>query len=241
MNRRIVNIIGALLLVSPLLAEPTVRIVKLHGDVRVRRGLEEAWSPAGVGMPLKPLDTIFSGEASEVVLALEDQSRFILGGNAVLDIGDLRRITERQLFLFLMSQKVSRIAAPDSASAIHITNVSVVRGSQKQIQAEPSLQVDTQGWIREKNGARALLEADYYTNAIVKFYKIMQRYPAVRDKGEIHWYLGQAFEALKETGRAVDAYQTALEQVNDSSLASQPAAERKTLIEAALRRLKSNS
>ena len=241
MNKWIINILGGLLIGLPLLAEPAVRIAGIRGDVRVRRGLEESWSAAGVGMQLKPLDTIFSGEASEVVLLLEDGTRFTLGGNAVLDVGDLRRITERQMFLFLMSQKVGRIAAPDSASKIHIANVSVVRGSQKQVNPESSANSDPQSWIREKNGAKALLEADLFTNAVVKSHKILQRYPAVLDRGEIQCLLGKAFESLKETGRAVDAYQAALEQVNDCSDASPTMTECKLRIEAALRRLKSGS
>jgi hypothetical protein len=240
MNKRIFNLLGGLLIAVPLLSEPAVRIASVRGDVRVRRGLEEAWFPAGAGMLLKPLDSVFAGEASEAVLLLEDGTRFSLGGNAVLDVSDLRRITERQMFLFLMSQKVERLAATDSSAAIHIVNVSVVRGSQKQASPEPAPQADVRGWTLEKNGAKALLDADYCTNAVVKFYKILQRHPDVRDGGEIHWLLGRAFEALKETGRAADAYRTALDQTNDGTLKPSETAERRAWLEAALRRLKSS-
>jgi len=244
MNRHIIRMIGWLLLALPLFSQPVsnesnVRIVRLHGDVRVRSGLDEAWTAAGLGMQLKPLDSVFAGEASEVVLVLGDETRFVLGGNAVLDIGDLRRITERQLFLFLMSQKVGRIAAHDSSTTIRIANVSVVRGSQKQIQAEPLPLPDAQGWVREKNGAKALFDAGYYANAVVKFYTVLRRHPGVPDRGEIHLYLGQAFESLNETGCALDAYQTALDRVNAGPEMPKQLVERKAQIEAALLRLKS--
>jgi hypothetical protein len=241
MNRWKVILLGGLFFVLPLFSESMVRIVAVRGEVRVRRSLEETWSPAGAGTMLKPLDTVFSGEASEAVLLLEDGTRFTLGGNAVLDVSDLRRITERQMFLFLMSQKVERLSATDSSSAIRIVNVSVVRGSQKQASTEPAPLSDVRGWTREKNGAKALLDADYCTNAVVKFYKILQRHPDLKDGGEIHWCLGRAFEALKETGRAADAYRTALDRVNDGALKPSEIAERKARIEAALQQLKSSS
>jgi hypothetical protein len=233
--------IGTLATVLSLFsAEDAVRIVRLYGDVQIRRGMEETWSPAGTGMTLKPLDTIFAGEASEAVLALEDGTRFTLGGNAVLDAGDLRRVTERQMFLFLMSQKVGRMTAPDSASPIHIANVSVVRGSDMRAGAGLPSANDERGWMREKNGARALFEAGLTTNTVVKLHKIMQRYPSIEDKGEIQFALGQAFEALNETGRAVDAYSAALEALNRDVETAKPGFERKSKIETALRRLKSN-
>lgn len=243
MNRRIIWIIGWLLPALSLIAQPVstgsdVRIVRVRGDVQVRRGMEENWSPAGTGMELKPLDTIFAGEASEAVLLLEDSARFILRNNSVLDAGDLRRITERQMFLFLMSRKIGRITASDSGSGtpIRITNVSVVRGADKSDSTMPSAAADLSNWVREKNGARALFEAGYATNTVVKLNKIIQRYPSLSDGGEIQFGLGQAFETLNETGRAIDAYHTALEQA-DAGADAPRIAERKARIEAAIKRL----
>jgi tetratricopeptide (TPR) repeat protein len=214
-----------------------VQIEKIKGDIRIRRGLDETWSAARIGLTLKSMDTILSGEASEVILLLDDGSRFRLGGNAILDVSDLHRITERQLFLYLMSQKVENLNNPDSSSAIHITNVSVVRGTQKRFEGEGIRPVGNMDWIRETNGAKALFTAGYFTNAIVKFYKILERYPSVNDEGEVYYYVGQSFEALKEKGRAIDAYQNALTRLNDSESSGEK--ERKNVQEA-LNRLKSD-
>jgi len=228
-----------ILMVSIQVMAFTVHIRQMEGDVRIRRGLEETWMPAEIGMILKSMDTIFSGEASKVVMELEDQSTFTLGGNAILDISDLRRVTERQLFLFLMSQKVEGLNVPESPEKIHITNVSVVRGSKKQAEPIHVPLLKKRDWSLEANGARALMTASYYANAVVKFYKILNRYPSLEDQGEIHFCLGQAFESLKESGRARDAYQTALERIKDSN-GLQEVIERKAKIRAALDRLTSD-
>jgi hypothetical protein len=241
MKKRFIYIIIIVMAALRLFAaEDSIRIVGLYGDVKVRRGLDETWSAAEIGMLLGPMDTIFSGEVSEVILLLEDGTRFTLGGNAVLDAGDLHRITERQMFLFLMSQKVGRMAVPDSASSIHIANVSVVRGSDKRAEAGPAPVANERGWVPEKNGAMSLFEAGYVTNTVVKLHKISQRYPSIEDRGEIQFMLGQAFEALNEPGRAFDAYQKALDAVNRGSEMTRYAPDRKAKIEAAMRRLKSS-
>lgn len=233
--RLLIKICIGLILVNQVKAAD-VQIEKIEGDVMIRRGLEEIWSAARVGLILKPMDTILSGEASEVTLILEDSSRFQMGGNAILDISDLRRITERQLFLYLMSQKVENLSMPDSSSRIHITNVSVVRGTQKKLKEQAAKPVGNLNLIRETNGAKALFNAGYYTNAIIKLYKILERYPSMNDPDELYFTIGQSFEALEENGRAYDAYQNALKQLEDSK--SSRVIERRNQVQDALNRLK---
>ena len=235
--RVFIHICVGLILVNQVKATD-VQIGKIEGDIRIRRGLEEIWSAARIGLILKPMDTILSGEASEVILILEDSSRFRLGGNAILDISDLRRISERQLFLYLMSQKVENLSVPDSSSRIHITNVSVVRGTQKMLKEQAAKPTGNMDLIRETNGAKALFNAGYYTNAIIKFYQILERYPSMDDPAELYFIIGQSFEALKENGRAFDAYQNALKRLEDSK--SSHAIERRNKIQDALNRLKSD-
>ena len=81
------------------------KVIKMRGEVKVRKGLNEDWDRAVIGMLLRDVDTILTLESAEVVLLLESGDTFTLGSNAVVDIGDLRKISERQLFLFLVSKK----------------------------------------------------------------------------------------------------------------------------------------
>ncbi|MDM7924628.1 MAG: hypothetical protein QUS35_01255 [bacterium] len=244
MNRMIAWIFAGLSVVSCPTAGSAVRIETVSGDVRVRRGLEENWSKARPGLPLEALDTVWSGEASGTVLLLEDGTRFTLGGNAILDIGDLRRVTERQMFLFLMSRKVEGLAASDSSRPIRIANVSVVRGANRgeRTDADAGGRAGRAEWVREKNGAQALSDAGLTPNAVIRLCRILERYPGLQDGGEIHWMLGRAFETLNQPGRAMDAYRTALERIDSLNEDDRPrAGERRARIEAAMGRLKTRS
>lgn len=202
---RIAVILGCVFLYG--LAAGDVRIKSLRGTVRIRRGLEETWTRASTGTRLDEIDTIMTEEASRVVLELEGGATFTMTSYSILDVSDLRRITERELFLYLMSQKVSRIERKNR-SPLRIQNVNVARAERKSVESEeasssagPSLRE----W--EINGARALHSQEYHTNAIVKFHKILDKYPEADDAGRLYFYLGSSFEAIDERGRAIDAYQ----------------------------------
>lgn len=195
------------------------KILRLSGEVKIRRGIEEVWHPAAVEMILKEIDTITTGEGGEVLLQIDEGPTFRLGANAILDITDLKKITEQELFIFLTRQKVDQLKPGKGRRPLRTGNVSAVHGEDKS-QAETRPEDGGIPWEPEKNGAKALLEQAYYTNAILKFHKIAQRYPAIEKCREFHCYLGSAFEALKEPGQAIDAYEAALDAENDGNCGS---------------------
>ena len=197
-------------------SKPGAKIISLSGEVKVRRGVNETWQPARIGMLLEDIDSILTGEASTVLLQTQQGNHFKLGGNAILDIADLRRITRKELFLYLMSEKVHRIEPRKEKTPLRIGNVSVVHGvrpeTRKANRAVLGGQFDS--WRREVNGAKALLSQKLYPNTILKLRRIREKYAHVRDCGESQLYLGQAFEALEMHGQALDAYQAVLAEIN---------------------------
>jgi len=188
-------------------------ISTLNGDVRVRRGLEETWQPASRGMELDDMDTILTLEGS---VELEfDHKTFFMGSHSILDIGDLRDISRREMFLFLMAQKVNNIP-PRSSDSMRISNASTVHGSKKSADTGQADESDAK-WRREYNAAMAMYDQEFYTNSVVKLHKIRTRYSQVPDCGKIDFLLGKSFEQLDEVGQAVDAYQRAIQNACDAS------------------------
>ena len=202
------------------------KVTKISGDVKVRRGVEEAWQNASVGMLLDDIDTILTGASGEVVLQTGDGVAFKLRSSAVLDISDLRKITRQEMFIYLMSKKVQKIEPSTGTPKLRIGNVSVVHGESKA--APDSSLADRSNpdfWKQEKNGAIALLDQHYYPNSIIKIHKILDKYGAVPDGGELHFYLGKSFEQIDSPGQAIDAYQAAIQRHDEqqnSSLDAKP-------------------
>ncbi|MFQ5633367.1 MAG: tol-pal system YbgF family protein, partial [bacterium] len=184
------------------------KIVKMSGEVKVRKGLDENWSAAHIGMLLDDIDTILTLEASIVVLKLQSGETFRLASNAIVDIGDLRKITERELFLFLMSQKMDKMKPNDEKAKLRITNVSVVRAANKATKSKTGSRttIENRQWLQEMNGAKAMYFQSFYPNAIMKLHKILQKNPDMEQCCEIFFYLAKSYEEIDKPGRALQAY-----------------------------------
>ena len=188
-----------------------VEIRSIKGDVKVRRGVEENWQKAESGMLLEEIDTIQTGEKSEVILKIESGKNFKLGGNAQIDINDLRKVTEKEMQLYLMSKKIGKIKPRTQKTPLRVGNVSVVHGAKAETQSAPVNNFEETSCKKETNGAKALFDFEYFTNTVIKLNKILSRYSAQDDCGEIHFYLGRSFEALNKNGQAIDAYQIVID------------------------------
>ena len=229
-------IIGA----QVVFADATIRSVA--GEVKIRRGVEETWQPAAVGMVLKDMDTILTGRDGIVSLSFSANRTFRLGNNSMLDIVELREISEKELFLFLMSRKVEKIEPGPGKTRLRIGNVSVVHGEAKAKPGAANENFDSANFlIQEKNGARALFEQELYPNAIIKYHKILGKYNQVNDCGEIYFYLGKAFEAMSQPGQAIDAFEEAIDQSQDQGCNSANSIKRVSEAGRAIKRLRSKS
>lgn len=207
----ILIIIG--MLVNSLQAD--VKILEAKGNVMVRFGIEETWHKAQIGSILKNIDSILSGENGLVTLELEDGTQFKLGPNAVLDVIDIRKIQQRELFMYLMSQKIDQLDTKEENTPVKVGNVSIVHGDSKQEKNTVKSDIVQEDWyLFEINGALALYDHQYYPNTIIKCIKIQNKYDPERDLGKIDFYIGKSFEALKDKGQAQDAYKHALDEYN---------------------------
>lgn len=187
------------------------RVIKMSGEVKVRRGVEEFWQPASLGVFLKNIDTILTGENGEVLLEIQGGYHFHLGPNSILDIADMRKISEQELFLYLMREKVSKVEKRTQKTPIRIGNVSVVHGSYQDTVKEEISGISDELRERVKNGIRALFTQEFYPNTILKIHDMINNYHPSDDCGELHYYLGSSFEALNKPGQAMESYEAAIE------------------------------
>ena len=197
-------------------AEGGAVITRAKGDVKVRYGMDEAWKTASAGLKLKDIDTILTGEGAEVTLRMPDGKIFTMGRNSILDIGDLRKIVKKELFLYLVSNKIQKITPASKKTKLQIGTVSVVRAEQKSetVAAPVNIQPEAHK-IREINGALALYKQQYYPNTIIKLHKVMRKYGDKDDCGRLHFYMGKSFKEMDMDGQAADSFQAAVDSYKE--------------------------
>jgi len=184
-------------------------IVELSGSVKIRRGMDEEWVGAARQMILRDIDTILTGENGSVVLSLDDERQFTLESNSILDIADLRDITQKELFLFLMRQKIEKLEKRDAPAQLKLGKVSVVHGTKSEDKVILSTSEDL--WTKESNGVHALFTHELYSNVVMKSISILQRYPDQHGCTDLYFKLASSFEALDKKDQAEINYRRALE------------------------------
>jgi hypothetical protein len=189
-----------------------VKIVKMSGEAKIRHGVDELWQPASLGIFLKDIDSILTGEKGEVILQVEEGRQFHLGPNSLLDIADLREISEQELFLYLMKSKLGKVEKRNGKTPLRIGNVSVVHGTYQDTAQQELLLPSPESEEQLKNGIRALFTQHYYPNTILKINKTIQDQNIPDQCGELHYYLGSSFEKLDKPGQAIDAFEKAIQQ-----------------------------
>jgi len=189
-----------------------VKIIKISGEVKIRHGVEEFWQPASLGIFLKDIDSILTGERGEVTLQINEARQFNLGPNTLLDIADLREISEQELFLYLMKSKLGKVEKRNGKTPLRIGNVSVVHGAYQDTTQQELTQLSPKSEEQLKNGIRALYTQHYYPNTILKINKTIEDQNIPDQCGELHYYLGSSFEKLDKPGQAIDAFEKAVQQ-----------------------------
>ena len=188
-----------------------VKIIEVRGEVNIRHGVEESWQPALPGILLEDIDSILSGKNGRAVLETTAGRRFELSPNSQIDIADLRRLSDQELFLHLMKEKLNKIGSRPEKTPIKVGTVSAVHGS-SQDSVETSLAgekvVDPEPIL---NGIRDLFNQKYYPNSILKIHRFLNLYNSGSDCGELYYYLGYSFEELQQPGQAMEAYRNSIQ------------------------------
>ena len=207
--RKITMLIISIFLIVPVISlTQEVLIVQIHGNVKIRRGVSEEWISARRNMFLRRVDSIISEGNSWVELRIDENEIFKLTQEAILDICDLKRISEDELFLMLMDQKLSRCGKEEKE--LKVSDVSIPRGKVGIEMKHGQNKIDQKIFsLRLFNGIKSLYDNGYFTNTIAGLKKFLTRktYREGDHGDDAQLYLAKSFEALKWYGRAIAAYQ----------------------------------
>jgi len=188
-----------------------IKIIEVKGEVHIRQGVEETWQSATPGLLLEDIDSILSGKNGKAVLETANGGRFELSPNSQIDIADLRQLSNEDLFLHLMKEKLKKIGPRPEKTPLRVGTVSAVHGSlQDSVQNASTIEkgADPEPLL---NGVRDLFTQNYYPNTILKIHLLLNSYHFSQDCGELYYYLGYSFEKLEQPGQAMEAYRNSIQ------------------------------
>jgi hypothetical protein len=185
-------------------------VQRLQGDVVVRHGVTETWTHVAVGDVLRPDDTMKTGKKGSAVLSTPVTTtggikRIALPPEVIVDLSDVRELTQEELMLKLTMEKVRASSYQWKNDELHIPNASVVHGENRSASA-PLTDNDLQSGILQWNGARVLFDNGFYSTCALKAMELFRLYPVVGAKVENHMMAAEALEKANLRGEALSEY-----------------------------------
>ena len=186
-------------------AGQTIAVRKLHGDVRVRHGVAESWNSVAVGDVLKPDDTIKTGEKASALLVVDAGKRIALPAEVIVDVSDIRNLSQEELMLKLAMEKVRASSYQWKNDEMHIPNAPIMHGANRD-QVVPLTENEVGVGRFEWNGAKVLFDNGYYSTSALKAMDVLRRYPPLGEEFGRRLLVAEALEKANLRGEALNEY-----------------------------------
>jgi len=188
-----------------------ITVQHVQGEVSVRHGVTEEWMPVTPGSALKPDDSMRTGTkgAAVLIVAAPDASappkRVTLPPEVIVDLADVRELSQEELMLKLTMEKVRASSYQWKDDDLRIPNAGVVHGNDRE--SEPA---HTTGRVEtgkmQLNGTRVLFENGYTSTGILKALEVFRLYPPLAASFENRMMVAEAMERASLRGEALNEY-----------------------------------
>ncbi len=211
---------GVLLAVSVAAQAGSITIQKTSGDVAVRHGVTEVWTAVAPGDVLRPNDSMRTGKnGSATLLVQEGQDsalrRMALPPDVIVDLSDVRELTQDELMLKLTMQKVRATPVRSPGGDPRISDAAVMHGTDASRQ--PAIaENDPQVGRSLLNGAKVLLDNGFSATAVLRTLEVFRLFPTLAGIIDNRMALAGAMEKASLKGEAVAEY-NAIRQMNGLS------------------------
>jgi hypothetical protein len=191
-----------------------IMIEKISGDVSVRHGVTEVWTKAAPGDLLRPDDTMKTGKKGRAILvatssadASSAHKRIDFPGDVIVDISDIRDLSQEELMLKLTMEKVRASSYQWKQDDLKIPNAPVIHGEDKGSAAALKENSVATG-VMELNGARVLFDNGFYATCALKTMEVFREFPPLAGEFHNRMLVAQALEKANLRGEALSEYAT---------------------------------
>jgi hypothetical protein len=199
----------------------SITIQKLNGEVAVRHGVTEVWATVAAGDALRPNDSMRTGKNGSATLVVQDGQgsatrRLVLPADVIVDLSDVRDLTQEELMLKLTMQKVRATPEQKRDGNPAISDAAVMHGSDAS--RHPAMaENDPQVGRSLLNGAKVLLDNGFSATAVLRTLEVFRSFPSLAGIVDNRLALAGAMEKANLRGEAVAEYNAIRQMGNLSS------------------------
>jgi hypothetical protein len=134
-----------------------------------------------------------------------NSKKISLPPEVMVDISDIRELTQEELMLKLTMEKVRSSSYEWKNKEMNIPNTTVVHGEAKDKKETPA-ETNPEVGVLQMNGTRVLYENGFYPTSALKALDVMRRYPSLGGKFENRMLVAQALEKSNLKSEALSEY-----------------------------------
>lgn len=185
-----------------------IQVVKTSGEVSVRPGVTEVWTRVAVGDVLRPDDSMKTGPKGSAILAVRMDAgtvkRITLPPEVIVDLSDIRELTQEELMLKLTMEKVRSSSYEWKEEKDGSAEASVIHGSNKGVL--PSAENDPAVGTMQLRGTRVLYENGFYSTSALRAMEVFRLYPALGREFSNRLLVAEALEKANLRGESLNEY-----------------------------------
>lgn len=183
-----------------------ITLQKIQGDVSIRPGVTETWIKAKSGDLLKADATVRTGqESSALILLSPTNKRISLPADVIVDISDIRDLTQEELMLKLTMEKVRASSYEWKNKEMNIPNTTIKHGDVKD-KKESLTESNTGLGVLQLNGTRVLYLNGFYSTSALKTLEILRQYPSLGIQYKNRLLVAEALEKANLKSEAMNEY-----------------------------------
>jgi hypothetical protein len=182
-----------------------VKMQGIKGDVKIRHGVSEEWTTTKIGDTLNLDDAIKVGEKSLAILLVDASKKIIITAKSIIEVSDLRTLSQEDLLLKLAMDKILSVPAQDRNNDLTPARTTIIHGEKKSDTIHPK-PTSTEAALMQLSGAKVLYDHNYYGTCILRVKDVFRINPSLDADVEYSLITAKAFEKSNLLSEALNEY-----------------------------------
>lgn len=182
-----------------------VKVIAMNGTASLRHGVDEKWNAVAVGDVLKPEDSIELEKQSSVVLLVDGSRKLILPENVIIEISDLRVLSQEEVLLKLAMETVRSVPQRENTDQPDIPRMTTVHGANKEFKSTGT-EISGETGLKQLNGTKVLYEHGYFGTCVLRTRGVTRLFPTLPTAIEARLRAANALEKMNLRLEALEEY-----------------------------------
>ncbi|MBI1803318.1 MAG: hypothetical protein HY033_04905 [Ignavibacteriae bacterium] len=196
------------LLLSAIVARADIKIVNAKGDVAVRHNVQEEWTTLSKGDIVHAEDAVKTGNKSSIVLLVDGAKKIVVPALVVLDLSDIRSLTQEELLLKLAMEDMRAIPQDTKhENDLNIPRTTTIHGASREAYNEARA-VDPALSTLQLNGIKVLYNNSFYATCVLRAKQIFRRNPSLVGRIDDRMMVASGLEKMNLRSEALDEYRS---------------------------------